>query len=1471
MTQVVEQERKDEIRQRLETGAFSYDRDFIRTQASSQQSFYNDYERRWGTKSQGFLVEPPYQPEPAEMEIQERKLTYKEKKRRKKEVKANYTIWKDRIRQAGYFEDPIQQKDMEEYDATVVETSDTIYGLGLNREADQTPETFDVMNRTLKLGEINKRRVSIYNEATKGNDNPILTKYANEIISLGPPLIPDNTEEMSAKVTITKKSEDAFKAYVQRIVADPVNTIREAISDTLFSFGDISEKMLDKECIAQRFDQVKLLRDKLKAVTDLLELEGKTGVAGMTNALKKDKESCPPDNVLFAKALYSRIDADMRACLTRSGMTFKDDGQLVDREDISNASIKRDGKQSAALLRAVKKKVKADRHLDVERHWDKIASEMLLADKKKEEPPVVEPPKQEEDKKEEKKEEKKEDKKEEKREFKDTYNIAGAVSDIAARNKKFITAEGDKKLFSRLFEVGNQIAMAVSDIDRELEGSEDYIARNKEALNARPGMETMLRRYIAKRKQQQLDLIDRAKGVINAMKYLARLDDLNANGSQVLRQQRYALQQEEEEKKKKTRKKAAEKEEQALLEQEGEAEIFSGHTEDARRMARLPLSSKEIRKRLFAKFKNEKSFADFKELFDSVKDTEVIHMLTLSGKDIFALSYSELFNALIEEQNSDVCAEKLQQAVTEADQTIDFLYEFVVNKAGTALGNAQQKSVLVDQYCRLREKIYAINKLKAMKPLGLSKTYDALLKEGKTPEELTRIRKNELVSKMQFKIISDIMEAYRCSCVRKSIEDGVNDPEVFSEDERKQVEKLTAGAKMQPDGTYKLGESPLERITEYYNRKQDGLLSLLARHTSEINEMRDKDEVFREILSARLEERVVPEAYEKAGRGEEELNTDALQDLFGEMQQREAELVEKQRKEKEKDKPEPEEEEKKQEEEEEEEEEEDKKEEKEKIVRTQKKDLDMKKVLEAVEKDHAGTGEAVSQEYETVPKIDVKAGVMGAVKGRMARYIRCKDLATFKKSLSATRKALAPGQDPKEDEALLSKVMIKTMELLAGEIIKDKVVQENANRVKKGLFDSLNEEQKGTYDLSVNEADPDYIWFMNQLDKAKNLDDLMKLRNLWGARKIYSEQVFEQAIDENVFSKIDGILYAIGRAIDAIQKEQEMDSVRGAIVQFKRDEELKLHYDLKTDDFSGRYRFDQPQQGTNACWTASHTYVVNTYMTAHGIEGQPFTQATLKNPENFVPHEKAKTYIEDKSDQNAHSMSFNQEADNIRGFLTQDKVGNPYTMADSVITRIPRTAEHHLVFNTFNLKKNGKIEPEVMSHLTEYLMDKVEKELMRTRTPISVLRGGHYLSIVGVDRAAGMFLTMNSNNPADKIDEEYDLSVNELLSQDVFEMVFPEYLDEQNLGYLQKKFGLKEDLYDQEGRLQEDEKIREKKQKAMEEPQNMLHVHGYEFDLDDGQYDYAFESAFLNEQIYMPSHLDLPAQLEKQPHKEGEK
>ncbi len=314
------------------------------------------------------------------------------------------------------------------------------------------------------------------------------------------------------------------------------------------------------------------------------------------------------------------------------------------------------------------------------------------------------------------------------------------------------------------------------------------------------------------------------------------------------------------------------------------------------------------------------------------------------------------------------------------------------------------------------------------------------------------------------------------------------------------------------------------------------------------------------------------------------------------------------------------------------------------------------------------------------------------------------------------------------------------------------------------------------------------------------------------------------------------------------QEEPEQEDPKQAVSAYQ--EAHLFGYNLQIADSEHIYDFDQPQDGDNGCWAASHTYVMNAYLKLHKLAVPLMKQGDFKTMENYEVHPDFAPMLEDETNKEAIQI-----AGNIGTFLSTDKPGNPYTVADAVIRKIPMTAERHMVFNSMK-DPWLKNDPEFTRTVADHILKKVEDELMRTKVPISLLRGGHYLSIVGIDQEKKVFLTMNSlNKKKEDLNKVTEVDPVDLIGMQSFELIFPEYLDKEGMEYLRSKFKFKENLYDENGDMVMDPYLEKVKKDSLKDPENMMHCQGVDFEIPRNVKQADLDERYFKDQLYMPLKL----------------
>jgi hypothetical protein len=1367
---------------RFTNGEVSFDEHFIRTQARGQQDFYGEYERKWKQKPDGFIVAPPIQVEPEEIRLNNTKLSYWDRKERKASVNASYDAWSRKMAESSAYdlrlENTLSEEEIAKKQAKLWKKNPYAE---LKNEYKSTSSTFDLMKSTAKLSAKENAKKALVNEAMEGKEvNPLFKQYMNHFLAVAPQLVALETEGPGQNVQITEASKEAFKAFIERAMENPVEVLKEAVSDHLFSFRQIQDKLLDKKAMAQKFDEVKELRDRFKAITDLFtNRDDEMGKA--FEELSENQEEAPHDNILFAKALYQRIDADMRFCLENNKMKFRDNGSLVDRRKTKNLHIAVDGKQSASLLRAVKANATQEQHDDVERYWDQKCKKLLMDDSSKET---------------------KADK-----DFVDNYQIATAVTAIKDEKRSKVKGKENKGLFDDLCDNADQIALAVAQIDKELAKSENIFQQKAAEFKARPMAKAQLEKYLQKRKIQQVNLLERAAGIMNALNYLAGAEQLKANGRQVLDENRVV-------KNKVTTVTRNNTTDEALVNEFEQVEYIKeemfGRKEIMGQLSQSALIFKDTKNMLLDKFK-DKVDGRLKNLLERGSAELRVNYITMQKTNLLELDYDRVCQLLDQVTTVEEYTQALRSNITANNQNADKLYAKLNNKNLDQMTDKELEYFIRD-YKNLQKSIYAANKMRKMKP-GISNfTLDVLLKNNRTVQDVEKDKKNDLITNFKFKMISDMVNKYRWEYITNEVQAGSSDSELLSPAEKS-----------------KLGKLKTEQSRLYYIKS----LALQAdnlhgKHFGEFDEALNNDEALAELHSSRHQ---AAEQQMQDGLHEEEFD---IQDEFKEYTKEERKA---------------------------------RKNKKNTVLAN---DFDEKTEEERVrDRDYVLRNKYVrkygsdilpyfEQEMRGMP--NYKNNCLGKISNEVQRFMLCENFGDFKRDEKAIN--VVPKNTEETDDKPLAVVLNESAKTEEEKTFLSIFKEAYKNLSTSGYVDNIINElvpkkalknaDLDNINLPVEQDNKDFLWLVNHFNAVKNMDDVKDLKKWWEIRNDFFKGVYGQGCNKTVYHKGKALLDAM---VESYKIKKNVDGISGYKPQVKQEEQEKT-FNLKDNDKDNIYTFDQHQKGSYGCWAASHTYVVNAYMKVHNIEGEKFTQSTFKNEENFIPNETALKYMDDHSDQNPESMSFNQEGQNIQNFLAKDKTGNPYITADTVINALPKTAEHHLVFTNFYLNVLDEKKEEVKPKLTDYIMDKIQGELDRTKTPISLLKSGHYLSVVGVDRSKKELITMDSLKTGKKLEEPTIVKISDLIEIDKFELVYPENLEDENLKYLSDKFGLKKDLYDKDGKMNmNDEEVKKAEKDSLEKPQNMLHVSGVEFERKTRDFD--FEENFVSEQIYMPKDLKL--------------
>ncbi|MBE5826536.1 MAG: hypothetical protein E7307_07855 [Butyrivibrio sp.] len=762
---VLIQDRNQRISSDFAEGKIDYAEDFIQSEADLQQLFYRNYIDKWGHKSEGQQISRCEYVRPEETVVHNQNLSYRDRCRRKGMATSYERTWNTTLRN-------LNQDNGQE----------AVYGLKLSKN----PGTyaFDIMKSTVRLGYIELAKKAILEDVGQEvNKDPLFTKYEKEILALAPPLEATDADEMGGEVEMTRSSVEAYRAYLKKAMENPVEAIKEAALDALYSFGSISENMLSKHAVPQKIDELKLLKDKYKAVDILFDKKG--GDDEVTRAfmeMAKDKELVPRDNLEVARYLYRSIDKDMRYAFEHYGVDFKNDGSLIDLENVDNAHIRKTGDQTKTLISGIKKNAKLKQIAGAEEYWDR-QSQKLIA---KEDPDGDKP---------------------QKKTFKDSYNIAGSINALSKNSRDKVDGAGNKKLFDELCESGNKIALAISDIDKELLDAADIQDRRKADLLLRPEMKGKIIRYLDKRRQQQLDLMDRAAGIINALKHLSGEGELDPNGNQVLRQMRYKEAQNR-------GKKGADKNDNS---------VNNGNVieRDVFFLSMRPKTFADVKNALFAKFDKEPNIGVLRALLNSEDASVQFDLLTLNKVDLMSKSMDEVRAAFENRITGNNAIDLYEGTIREIQLTTKRLYDKLSHDGYFSL-SLKEKSQIAQEYNALRNRKYALSRLKTQKCIGNS-TFDALMRAGKSERELQTIKNNEILANARYKAVSDHMEMMRTRRLKAAATAGTLDLDLLEGNEKKKVAELLSG---------KNGDA---KAAEYFVKKETAARKALLIHLGELS------------------------------------------------------------------------------------------------------------------------------------------------------------------------------------------------------------------------------------------------------------------------------------------------------------------------------------------------------------------------------------------------------------------------------------------------------------------------------------------------------------------------------------------------------------------------------------------------------------------------------------------------------------
>ena len=469
----------------------TYDELFIESSERTQKKFYKAYAEREkdNREYRGQRIYESKYKNPEEVEVHGKNLWLHNRISRRRHAKSSLRTWQEKINNGilGVGNEPKH---------------------GLHLEGSPGSYTIDLMKSTHRLTQIESKKNAIRNAVLRDVDqNAEETKKFNEnaelIYALAPTIKIIETEDFTDNPQYDEASVQAYREFIKKAIKDPIGVIKNAVSDAVYSYGDISLNVLDSKGLPQKFDEIKQLRDRYKAIALLAKSkELSPELKKVVDDLKTEQAESKNENLDFARHMYKCLDSDMRFALKKYGIGYDDDGSLVDsvEERGRSATYPTDGNLTFKVLSQIKKKQNDKKKYDTEIHWDRSVSQFLK--------------------------ENADDTKDKKSAKNDKYKLNEALKNIGTAENIF-PEERDKEtrgLFKQLKENAASLSKAIYDIDTEVAASERILREKPGELKSRPSMERRINNYIEARKQLQLDLMDRIAGYINVLNHLATED-----------------------------------------------------------------------------------------------------------------------------------------------------------------------------------------------------------------------------------------------------------------------------------------------------------------------------------------------------------------------------------------------------------------------------------------------------------------------------------------------------------------------------------------------------------------------------------------------------------------------------------------------------------------------------------------------------------------------------------------------------------------------------------------------------------------------------------------------------------------------------------------------------------------------------------------------------------------------------------
>lgn len=1424
-----------------------YTESFLTTQDRSQRNFYDEYKNNWKSDYAGEAIDSTVYFDPKEIQIQDDNFLFFQKKERKK-------ITKDPV---GMFALRMSELNEEDLGITVGETK---------------AHTNELMCANIRLATIQREKDKIVDEAllkTKKEFLPLIGDYLPFIKALGPDLVAEYTNDVGDEVKITEASINEYKEYITRAFNDPVGTIKVSINDAIHSYGKISTKLLEKDSIAKRFEAAKQLRDRYKAVQDIMRSQNNN--PAVADAIKDIKSNTLlKDNVAFATELYRRLDADLSYCMQQNNLSFTAD-RFLDRRDLDGGAYKTDGELT---LRTIldQKKMKKDQEKEdsVDSYWREQITDRLLRlrlNKKEDKGENKEGEEKGKEKDKEKDKEKGKNKDKDKGKEREVNKAAEGISDgqdiIATADKisqDFDTTDDEKQLlFDELKTNVKAIASAITDINHELEIAR-HIRKNMQdgARVLRPELLKRIPWYVATRQQQLLNLMSRVAGYLNAMRYLTGKVRLDANGAQVIKSEQERI------------RKNSSKDEDTESENEfGFVNVdasaayinSSGPGKDIVTLNKSPLTFEQFKKKVIKEnYGSGDGYTQLVHLLDEKDASLQYDILVLEGKNLNTMKVREMVTAFENTKTSKERLDVLAEATKSYMDETDILYERLKH-GGIFDLNDEERNDIVERATELKKKLYSINRVRNHKyGLGINNLTFGTLLISKLAADDKYSYKAEGLTKMKFKAIFDQLEQYRCQMIIDHLQTGAANDEMYTADEKKEIEARLKKNKVVDDKS-KDGKTKDFIIMEYFAQKTMQAAELSIRHQDEMDDclngnkkLKTMEDKKKDLLNKaiELEKRQAKEKYEKkkadvkAEKERKKQEKERLEKERLEKEKLEKEKLEKERLEKERLEKEKLEKEKLEKEKLEKENKEENKEDTKEETKENKKEKETKETTDELftkaSKLKTKYTVKVSAEREKFPYSDKNENdpgtdswahaVASLINDYVGRFVVTGQMLLEDKDMK-DKTVFGPKRnktgDPKDYADLINKYCPNTA-------------------VAKATFDNYEFQEKGQFlsyikNALISTMGPVILkrkdGFVTVYGIDKNNQLLCKRASTEDSSKLYTENpdvIFEDMDREGEVAMYYFALYGKNKeVVDLVESEQKveygipkqvmgdkeasdhMQSLKEVEVISKEPASLEVKDKVVVKEKKNHPEYEY-QGGTLYCWACAMNGLLN-----YHAKKKVSDLGTIKKYKMDIPKQED-TSIGDP-------LKYKAAVAEINEVKTGNKIGNPMIFGDYIFEKLPGT-----------VIKSAQIP--FVSDKQDLCKRRFKEELSQAleKGPVALLRNGHFVLVHELD--GNTIKVKNSSNTDPDTVEEDHYTIDSLYSPE-------KNLTDIELVWLENIKGREKELSKEFGEITFDEKKKEFKKKGskggIERPsgvQTLLHKKGIEVS-DMKEYDVVSKSAYI--------------------------